>query len=251
MAEPDLATPYADHLEFQQPADAQAKLWRYCDLPKLVSLLAKRALYFPLVSSLDDQYEARFPRLLAERFPKENRSAFENSRHQMFVSCWHCSEYQSAAMWQLYSRMNEGIAIQSSLERLKCGLVGFEQVPQEIRTHGAQVNVGLVKYLDYERQSFNSLNGFAPALHKRLSFEHEKELRAVCWLPYNYQDWMPEPGPYHRGISVTCDVDRLIEAIFVSPTAPPFFHDVVKAVCERFDLSKPIFQSDLASGPLY
>jgi hypothetical protein len=52
-----------------------------------------------------------------------------------------------------------------------------------------KVSVGKVKYLDYEHEMFPDGNTLMPFLHKRLSFEHEHELRAVV------QPITPGSGP--------------------------------------------------------
>lgn len=245
-------TPYADHPNFPQPDDG-ARIWRYCDLQQLISLLSRKALYFPRLTSLDDPYEAKWTRALAERFPQFNGSIYEYTRHQLFVNCWHLNEFESAAMWQLYARMNEGVAIRSSVKGLKSALTSFAQVPKELLLPdiSPQVYIGKVTYLDYEKEMFDISNMFIAALHKRRSFEHERELRAVCWLSNNYLEWMPTPGPYYDGIFVNCDLDILIEEVVISPTAPEVFREAVRAVCGSFGLDRPVTQSDLASGPLY
>ena len=46
------------------------------------------------------------------------RQAFAH-RKSYYVNCWHLNGYESAAMWQLYSRNDEGIALvarQSALD---------------------------------------------------------------------------------------------------------------------------------------
>jgi hypothetical protein len=50
------------------------------------------------------------------RFPDFSQANFDRTRHQVFANCCHINEFESAAMWQLYARMNEGVAIQSSME---------------------------------------------------------------------------------------------------------------------------------------
>jgi hypothetical protein len=47
------------------------------------------------------------------------------------------------------------------------------------------------------------------------------------------------------------DLDRLVERIHVSPTAPEWFADLVTDVCARYELSAPIEQSSLAGSPVY
>jgi len=243
---------YEDHPSFPQPG-ADAKIWRYCDLQKFISVLHRRALYFSRLSTLEDPYEAKWPKSMAIRFPDFSQSNFDRTRHQVFASCWHINEFESAAMWQLYSRMDEGVAIRSSLRSLKAGLVGFDPVPPDIITPGVppKVFIGKVSYLDYENDAFDWSNMLTAAIHKRRSFEHERELRAVCWLSSNYLEWIPNPGPYHSGIFVNCDLDTLIEEVVISPTAPAVFVEAVRAVCGKFGVIRPIVQSDLNTSPVY
>ena len=40
------------------------------------------------------------------------------SRDCTAVNCWHINEHESAAMWDLYLKSNEGIAIQSTYQKL-------------------------------------------------------------------------------------------------------------------------------------
>ena len=62
---------------------------------------------------------------------------------QVFISCWHRSEYESAAMWKLYLKSDEGVAISTTCDRLsRCFKDG---TPHDIF-------IGEVDYLDYTRQ---------------------------------------------------------------------------------------------------
>lgn len=57
--------------------------------------------------------------LLAERKFEEYRKNIKKWRTQNYVSCWHQSDTESEAMWQLYTRdSKQGIAIQTTFERL-------------------------------------------------------------------------------------------------------------------------------------
>ena len=53
------------------------------------------------------------------------------------VSCWHMSTCESAAMWSLYSKTNEGIAIRSTVGRL------LEQVDRNTNVY---IKIGKVIY---------------------------------------------------------------------------------------------------------
>jgi hypothetical protein len=115
--------------------DLAAMLWRYVDLAKLVFLFEHRALWFSRVDSLGDPYEGLPTRPLVDdmwalakeasepdrlqriEVASHNTRAFGQGRQALAVSCWHVSSVESAAMWSLYARLGEGIAIKTTFER--------------------------------------------------------------------------------------------------------------------------------------
>lgn len=170
-------TAETDHSVFEAPSDPHIKIWRYVDFTKSVSLLDSRALFFSRADMLGDPYEgslsfynkAVWPLLYSETMSKAINSATSHNfwmRQWTFINCWHMNEVESAAMWQLYSKSHEAVAIQSTYEDL------HRLVPE-------QTYIGIVKYIDYKTQWMPEGNAFYPYVHKRKSFEHERELRAV------------------------------------------------------------------------
>jgi hypothetical protein len=96
-------------------------------------------------------------------------------------------------------------------------------------------------------------NVFWPFLHKRKSFEHEKELRAIVWHPrreVKVEGEKLEPV-FEGGVPVLVGLETLIENVFVSPTAPKWFQDLVKAVSLKYGLDRDPIRSDLARDPLF
>jgi len=124
--------------------DPETKIWRYMDFTKLVSMIDKNALYFSAIDSLEDPLEGslteknvedrrNFDKFLAQM--EENNllkrstskgfnihEAMRELRKHMFVNCWHINEEESAAMWKLYLKSDEGIAIESTSKRLESNL---------------------------------------------------------------------------------------------------------------------------------
>lgn len=117
-----------------------------------------------------------------------------------------------------------------------------------------EVLIGKVTYIDYANEAIPMGNVLSPFLHKRKSFEHERELRALIWTPQHGKNSMP-PGvnkhAHDRGIYVSADLNVLVERIYVAPTAPQWFHELIRSLVKRFNLNKPVVQSDLAASPLY
>ena len=89
-------------------------------------------------------------------------------------------------------------------------------------------------------------------MHKRKSFEHERELRAVFWEKDNRSDAHPyktriEPA----GLSIEVDLSSLIETVRISPAAEPWLAKVIEEATEKYDLHVAVLQSALSESPLY
>ncbi len=124
---------YVQNKGLEPPEEVQ-QIWRYMDLAKFLSLREDQALYFSCVAKFDDPYEGLFPLSLWKSFAdiredkKLNRSKdiddiipklreIERSiRHAHYVNCWHMNTYESAAMWEIYQRSGEGIAVTGRLK---------------------------------------------------------------------------------------------------------------------------------------
>ncbi len=51
--------------------------------------------------------------------PSTMKSVFKAWREIILINSWHYNEYESAAMWDLYSQANAGIAVQSTYRKLR------------------------------------------------------------------------------------------------------------------------------------
>src|SRR5437868_8026514 len=190
---------FTPHPSFAPPANPCARIWRYTDMAKLLSLLDRSALYFPRLDKLEDPFEGYYTKnspvvcvenLSLEELKHSLKAEDENlvkiavsngrlmrqfnklQREITFVSSWHCQEHESAAMWSQYLKTQEGIAIRSSYDRLCSAFSNYDDY---------EIFIGTVSYLDYNRDSIGQGNSLAPVLSKRKSFEHEREVRAVIW----------------------------------------------------------------------
>lgn len=155
------------------------------------------------------------------------------------ISFWHMNEHELAAMWKLYSSSNEAVCIRSAYRRLRLCL------PQ-------CVLIGEVNYINYETPGFAISNAMNFIMHKRLSFAHERELRAIFWE----MDGSPGAQPYKariepNGLAIEVDLTALIDHVYVSPTAPAWFADLVRVMTTKCGFAFPVSQSTLAEAPLY
>ena len=103
--------------------------------------------------------------------------------------------------------------------------------------------------MDYDNAIVPVNNSFYRILHKRLSFAHECELRAVIW---SFEDinapLIPRGSPF---ASIDIEPSALIHAVYVSPTAPDWFGVLVERLLARYGLSCLVERSKLYERPTY
>jgi hypothetical protein len=110
--------------------------------------------------------------------------------------------------------------------------------------------IGEVNYINYETQGLSVENGLNFIAHKRLSFSHERELRAIFWeMAGDAQPYKAQIEP--SGLAIEVDLPALIERVYVSPTATPWFGNLVGAMTTKCGYAFPVSQSALAEAPLY
>ncbi|OAF09230.1 hypothetical protein [Bradyrhizobium neotropicale] len=113
------------------------------------------------------------------------------------------------------------------------------------------VFIGEVNYIDYDKESFEQYQMLNFIMHKRLSFAHERELRAIFWE----MDGSPEAQPYKdkigpSGLTIEVQLSSLIENVYVSPTAAaPWFAKLVEDLTAKCGFAFPICHSALATAP--
>jgi hypothetical protein len=219
--------------------DKKQAIWRYMDFTSFVSIIDSSKLHFTRVDQLPDPFEGSFPMGNVERRREDNAQSQYYKKHvkYTFVSCWHINNYQSAAMWKLYLQSNEGIAIRSSVGRLIDSLVDKKY----------DIYVGKIEYISYSKDLIRE-GSLSPYFHKRKSFEHEKELRAIIQSYPRYKNgeinWSISPNN-KSGLNVEIDVNVLVEKIVLSPLCPLWQKELVKSVLKKFEYDMKVTRSTL------
>lgn len=122
--------PALTHYVFVHPSNAETKLWRYMDFTKYVSMLEHQGLFLCRSDLIGDPFEGSIPKKSKEAFETVVKESLQNApnarpdatiqgisnfrkalRQDIYLNCWHANECESAAMWNLYSRTGNAIAI--------------------------------------------------------------------------------------------------------------------------------------------
>jgi hypothetical protein len=235
------------------PEDKDTQIWRYMPLGKFLSLLDKSALFFCRADRLGDPFEGSFP----EPNVRKRTKAYKESEWHLaeyykthvkftFVNCWNATR-QEVNLWSQYVKGDDGIAILSSLGRLKHCL----KYPED------KIYIGKVEYLDYKKDELPhgnaTVNPLMPFFFKRSQYEYEHELRAVVQI-YRHQksgeiNW--DKAPFDKGLYINTDLDTLIDKIYIAPSGHEWLLETVNSITVKYGLNKEVLPSSLNDRPLW
>jgi|GEM_PF-183502 len=186
------------------------KLWKYLDVIKFLTLV-NGELYFARADKFKDKYEGAIPKQNYLQFAEMYRRAklnqkdinqsgtnidmkytrkglpkgiekdirkeffrkFNERKKKVAISCWHLNESESAAMWEVYSRAGQGIAICTTLEKLH----------KIKKPHGYEMEMFKVDYIDFDKTYDAGFTDYEllPFKNKRKEFEYEHEFRIMLY----------------------------------------------------------------------
>jgi hypothetical protein len=250
--------------QYTIPSD-QTTLWRFMDFTKFVSLLKTNSLFFTRADQFADPFEGAKGLLKnKKKWDKHHVEFFINActnlpdgikstksekeilndakrllgqldnigSHQLketFINCWHENEYESEAMWKLYtSSLDQGIAIKTNYKKLYNSL-----------NKNPSIHIGRINYIDFN----NNFAGINDSFwFKRKSFEHENEVRAI------YQD---RESKNENGKLIPIDLNILIEKIYLSPTSQEWFKELVEDILLKYNLKWKINESSMKDKPFH
>ena len=228
---------YIDDNNIKLPSDPNTIVWKYLDLSKFVDLLLYRKLFMSRSDKFEDQYEGTFSEPTFEEIRKlslDNPTFldyYKTHRKNVVISSWHINEYESYAMWQIFTQKSEGLAIRSTLGRLQEALDFDKDYTQHI---------GEVNYIDYKKEYIPFDNTFFPFLFKRKSFQYEREIRIISDLTANNLT-------IDNGLKIDIDIKKLIEKIYIHPKSENWYKNLVIELVKRLGFDFEIEKSDLES----
>ena len=213
-------------------------IWKYLDLSKFLDLIISRKMFLSRSDKFEDQYEGTFSeptfeeiKLLLNDSPKY-LDHYKARRKDIIIRSWHTNPYESFAMWQIFTKNNEGLAIQSTIGRLKKSILNQER---DINLH-----IGEVQYIDYKKDYIPLKDNYFPFLYKRKSFQYENEIRLIG-------DGANLDKTINDGLKIDIDVDLLIQNLYIHPRSEKWYKNLIETIITRLNLSIEIAKSDLES----
>ena len=231
---------YIGNPNIKLPQDPDTVVWKYLDLSKFLDLLISQKLFMSRSDKFEDQYEGTFSEPTFEEIKKLSADNpqflrfYKQRREKVVVSSWHINEYESFAMWQIFTQNSEGLAIQSTVGRLQKALAPENTFEQQI---------GEVNYIDYKKEYIPFDDAFFPFLFKWKSFQYEREIRIISDLNAHNVN-------INEGVKISVDIRQLIEKIYIHPKSENWYKNLVIGLMQKLDFDFTIEKSDLESDIL-
>jgi hypothetical protein len=242
------------HPAFPKPDRDDLTIWKYMDFAKFEWLIENKRLFMPVATKLGEPLEGTEPvgndvwwreqlrnaisdrqRYLIKRNKNTLAKFGAKFRNHYYVSSWHINENENNRMWHAYTQTSDSVAIQTTHNILQSLLPNY-------------VEIGVVRYIDYNNESLPSLNRFEYITHKHVNFCFERELRAVAFPPpkpelggdhFNNNLFDKEEDPSFKVFAPEIEVQTLICNILVHPESSSCFKRNIFDVCERNSLTIP------------
>lgn len=236
-----------EHPDFAAPPD-ETVVWRYVDLNTMLAMLSSGTIHFTRLDKFKDTWEGIWPDANCEQIKKDNPAdlaewILDNARlipTHAHVNCWHKSPYESAALWDQYGQ-STGLAIRTTILALRESIA-----PQD------GIIIGAVEYVHYDAitQAFGVHNSLRPVFLKRMSFEHEREVRLLKWVSpkADAKGKVAEPDT-KGGFDVHVDLAHIFGEVYLSPTAPQWLLPHIKKLFAAFNLPEVAIQRSQLYDP--
>jgi len=225
---------YVDHPPFGKPDNENSKIWRYLDFAKFVSLLDTKKLFFVRADKLPDRFEGFW-----EKTNESLNNYIEDLKKNTYINCWQKNEHESALMWDVYPKSDNGIAIQSTFKR---STQSFDDFKPDV----------YIREVHYTNSVLNSEPEYTmqPFLRKRIYFKDDHEIRAM-FQKVNIQDRESDSTIdfVDHGIYIPVSLNKLIESIYTSPKASKWFHNLVQSIVNKYKLDIEVISSPLGDVP--
>ena len=168
--------------------DEKTNLWRYMSFSSLCEILMYN--YIPLIRSdlFEDKSEGVIFREIIRKTGNTNPVgldyAMEFYKESTFISSWHISEHESAAMWDKYAHGKDGVAIKTNAMKLIHSIDNSEY-------HNSRHKIKEVIYTDKNPSEFKINEDLLEEyyyiffFYKMKDFEYEKEVRILISLFQN------------------------------------------------------------------
>lgn len=218
--------PLDNYLEKYEP-EGNLVIWKYMPFDYFIYFLENQTLYLPRADHnplyfegqlIDEDIKQLINFFVKDNSPNPESSAktaikyFEKHKGCTYIDSWHCNDNESFAMWKIFGKSNNAIALKSKVNKLKNVYDSTEP------------DCFLPKVHYYERkETIDFYNRLFMFIRKPIFFDYEKEIRGIVQYPIEsnkkYQD--------NVNISII-NFNEFIDEIVISPYSSEWLLKIIK-----------------------
>lgn len=176
-------------------------------------------------------------------------------REKSYVSCWTLSESENVALWKIYGKDKNSIALKTTIVKLKQAIESFLQASREndaILMKILKSQIVKVKYIDHRTMDLDQCREHfdippSTILHyKNIGYEYEAEVRVIF---DGVELGRPDPAMLGETCLIRICPQDFTTEIIVSPFADDWFYDLVQQEMEKFKMAALVQWSSLKFKP--
>ncbi len=238
------------HRNAKLPEDMNRTVWHYMDRWKFKSLIKEKEIYLCRADLLQDKFEGTYSRFQVQEdnewLERHGYSEINvqlkkqriQDRKERFIHCWNMSDYDLDLMWKAYVKSPSGVAIKSTVGRLK---ELRDQIIKNYLIDCAGLELSTVTYYDQEKGSFSVSDGFELFVHKDYHFNLDNEIRIICWY---------RSGSYPKFVKIPVNLELLIDRIVISPSSSICTIKQIRNMMVKYGLSKKVIEYSRNDRPV-
>ena len=223
-------------------------LRRYLDVPRFINFLMTSSLYLCRSDLFPDKFEGSFTPTVRdaicaaysknkieytyEKFKKELREG-------VFINCWSLGVDDNMALWQLYGKTNDCVAITTTVKKLTETLDGFKG--------SGHLSICKVDYIRHWKDPEIDVKPYSSVFrYKTAGYGFEQEVRVIL----DRFDSSFESDTKEDGVSIPVDLNAFLRSIVVSPECSTWFRAIIKDIALKYGVSCPVRNSSMAKEPI-
>jgi len=239
---------------FRQPSDINSTVWKYLSFDSFMHLISFRKIPLIRIDQFEDKFEGKVDKenfkdgkikTILDNIDISKRESRADllyvNRLFNFASCWCIEENESAAMWKIFGKSKNCVAITSTYKILK------DNLPNNLMI--GMINYVTDMYKEYTEKQLDNMHTYI--MSKRKSYNYEKEIRIIDYDTDRYLEFLKTKDDigYIKTIPKVkyayFDIENIVDKIFISPAASVWYIDLIKDVCKRYNVNVEIWNSSL------
>lgn len=223
-------------------------LRRYLDVPRFVSFLKTSSLYLCRSDLFPDKFEGSFTLTVKDAICnayKKNKIEYtyekfrKELREGVFLNCWSRGVDDNMALWKLYGKTDDCVAITTTIAKLKTVLNEFDGPGRLV--------LRKVKYIRHWKDPQIEVKPYSNVFrYKAVGYAFENEVRVIL---DRFESTFEAPSK-DEGVMLPVDLKVFLRSVVVSPECSPWFRVFIEDVAHKYGVLCPIRNSSMSKQPI-